>query len=60
MKIVWTEPAARALESIQDFIAKNNRRAALGSGPEDKDKTDGDSAKGSSKIGKGGSCAWHL
>ena len=28
MKIVWTEPAARALESIQDYIAKDNRRAA--------------------------------
>jgi toxin ParE1/3/4 len=28
VKIVWTEPAARALESIQDYIAKDNRRAA--------------------------------
>ena len=28
MKIVWTEPAARALESIQDYIGKDNRRAA--------------------------------
>ena len=28
MRIVWTEPAARALESIQDYIAKDNRRAA--------------------------------
>ncbi|MCB1675809.1 MAG: type II toxin-antitoxin system RelE/ParE family toxin [Halioglobus sp.] len=28
MRIVWTEPAARALESIQDHIARDNRRAA--------------------------------
>lgn len=28
MKIVWTEPAARAFENIQDYIAKDNRRAA--------------------------------
>lgn len=28
MRIVWTEPAARALESIQDYIARDNRRAA--------------------------------
>ena len=28
MRIVWTEPAARALESIQDYIARENRRAA--------------------------------
>ena len=29
MRITWTEPAARALESIQDYIARDNRRAAL-------------------------------
>ncbi len=29
MRIIWTEPAARALESIQDYIARDNRRAAL-------------------------------
>jgi len=28
VKIVWTEPAARAFENIQDYIAKDNRRAA--------------------------------
>lgn len=28
MRIVWTEPAARALESIQDYIARDNHRAA--------------------------------
>ncbi|MCB1873231.1 MAG: type II toxin-antitoxin system RelE/ParE family toxin [Gammaproteobacteria bacterium] len=28
MRIIWTEPAARALESIQDYIAKDNRRVA--------------------------------
>ncbi|RLQ23285.1 type II toxin-antitoxin system RelE/ParE family toxin [Seongchinamella sediminis] len=28
MRIVWTEPAAWALESIQDHIARDNRRAA--------------------------------
>lgn len=28
VRIVWTEPAARALESIQDYIARDNRRAA--------------------------------
>ena len=28
MRIVWTKPAARALESIQDYIARDNRRAA--------------------------------
>lgn len=28
MRIVWTEPAARALESIQDYIARDNRRSA--------------------------------
>ena len=28
MRIVWTEPAARALESIQDYITRDNRRAA--------------------------------
>jgi toxin ParE1/3/4 len=28
VRIVWTEPAARALESIQDYIAKDNRRTA--------------------------------
>lgn len=28
MRIIWTEPAARALESIQDYIARDNRRAA--------------------------------
>ena len=29
VRIIWTEPAARALESIQDYIARDNRRAAL-------------------------------
>ena len=29
MRIIWTEPAARVLESIQDYIARDNRRAAL-------------------------------
>lgn len=28
MRIIWTEPAARALECIQDYIARDNRRAA--------------------------------
>ena len=28
MRIIWTEPAARALESIQDYIARDNPRAA--------------------------------
>ncbi len=28
MKIIWTEPAARALESVQDYIARENPRAA--------------------------------
>ena len=28
MRVVWTEPAARALENIQDYIARDNRRAA--------------------------------
>ncbi len=28
MKVVWTEPAAQALEIIQDFIATDNPRAA--------------------------------
>jgi addiction module RelE/StbE family toxin len=28
VRIIWTEPAARALESIQDYIARDNRRAA--------------------------------
>ena len=28
MKIRWTEPAIQALESIQDYIAQENRRAA--------------------------------
>jgi addiction module RelE/StbE family toxin len=27
-RINWTEPAARALESIQDYIARDNRHAA--------------------------------
>ena len=29
MRITWTEPAAKALESIQDYIAGENRRAAF-------------------------------
>ena len=29
MRIRWTEPAAAALDSIQDYIAKDNPRAAL-------------------------------
>ena len=29
MRIVWTEPAAKALESIQDYIARDDRHAAL-------------------------------
>ena len=29
MRIIWTEPAARALENIQDYIARDNRRAAF-------------------------------
>ena len=29
MRINWTEPAAKALESIQDYIARDNRRAAF-------------------------------
>jgi len=28
VRVVWTEPAARALENIQDYIARDNRRAA--------------------------------
>lgn len=28
MKVVWTEPAAEALEHIQDYIARENPRAA--------------------------------
>jgi len=28
VRIIWTEPAARALELIQDYIASDNRRAA--------------------------------
>ncbi len=28
MKVVWTVPAARALENIQDYIAKDNQHAA--------------------------------
>jgi toxin ParE1/3/4 len=28
VRIIWTKPAARALESIQDYIARDNRRAA--------------------------------
>jgi len=28
VKIIWTEPAASALESIQDYIARENPRAA--------------------------------
>ena len=28
VRINWTEPAARALESIQDYIARDNRHAA--------------------------------
>lgn len=28
VRIIWTEPAAKALETIQDYIAKDNRRAA--------------------------------
>jgi toxin ParE1/3/4 len=28
LRIIWTEPAARALERIQDYIARDNRRAA--------------------------------
>lgn len=29
MRVRWTEPAAQALESIQDYIAKENPRAAF-------------------------------
>ncbi|MFV2081602.1 MAG: type II toxin-antitoxin system RelE/ParE family toxin [bacterium] len=29
MRIKWTEPGAKALESIQDYIAKDNPRAAF-------------------------------
>jgi len=29
MRIKWTEPAARALESIQDYIARDNPSAAF-------------------------------
>ena len=29
MRITWTEPAARALENTQDYIARDNRRAAF-------------------------------
>jgi toxin ParE1/3/4 len=28
VRIIWTKPAARALESIQDYIARDNQRAA--------------------------------
>ncbi len=35
VRIIWTEPAARALESIQDYIARDNRRCCIGSGTED-------------------------
>jgi addiction module RelE/StbE family toxin len=28
VRVIWTEPAARALEDIQDYIARDNRRAA--------------------------------
>ncbi len=28
MKTIWTEPAAKALEEIQDYIAKDNPAAA--------------------------------
>ena len=28
MRIVWTQPAARALERTQNYIAKDNHRAA--------------------------------
>ena len=28
VRTIWTEPTARALESIQDHIAKHNCRAA--------------------------------
>ncbi len=29
MRITWNETAAKALESIQDYIARDNRRAAF-------------------------------
>jgi len=29
VRVRWTEPAARALESIQDYIAKENPRVAF-------------------------------
>ena len=29
MRVRWTEPAAKALESIQDYIAKDNPQAAF-------------------------------
>jgi toxin ParE1/3/4 len=29
MQVKWTAPAAKALESIQDYIAKDNPRAAF-------------------------------
>ena len=29
MRLVWTEPAAIALENIQDYIARDNLRAAF-------------------------------
>ncbi len=29
MQVKWTEPAAKALESIQDYIAKDNPRAVF-------------------------------
>lgn len=29
MQVKWTEPAAKALERIQDYIAKENPRAAF-------------------------------
>ncbi|HEX22531.1 MAG TPA: type II toxin-antitoxin system RelE/ParE family toxin [Chromatiales bacterium] len=28
MNVIWTEPAATALESIQDYIARDNPHAA--------------------------------
>ena len=58
MKIVWTEPAARALESIQDYIAKDNRRAAWE--VSQKIRQTAILLKEHQMIGKGRSCAWHL
>ena len=28
-RVIWTQPAAQALEAIQDYIAKDNPRAAF-------------------------------